>query len=167
MPKITREVHINAPKDKVWAILADLGAVQDYNPNAPKAWYTSEMKEGVGASRHCDLVPMGSVEERVIAWNEGDSMTIEIYEGKKVPFLGVADLILKENSDGTTVTMDMDLKPRNKMLGSLLGKPMTMQISKAVEGVLNGLKHHAETGELVTQKSDIQRAAVEPVLVPA
>jgi len=64
LTKIVKEVEINAPKAKVWDVLTDIGAVSNYNPVVTKSYYTSENKTGLGASRHCDLLPMGSVEEK-------------------------------------------------------------------------------------------------------
>ncbi len=61
MTRISREIRIHAPKEKVWAAIADLGAIQDFHPGVKKSYYTSEQREGVGASRHCDLKPFGFV----------------------------------------------------------------------------------------------------------
>ena len=58
MTTITQEIRINAPKDRVWAILADLGAVQRFHPGVKKSYYSTTQKEGVGASRVCELLPL-------------------------------------------------------------------------------------------------------------
>ncbi len=68
MTKIREEIKIQAPKEKVWAILADLGAIHNFNADVRKSYYTSEAKEGVGVSRACELRPMGIVEEKVTEW---------------------------------------------------------------------------------------------------
>ena len=85
MTTITREVWIDAPHDKVWRILADFGGIYKYNPGVSNSHSTSSANEGVGATRHCDLLPAGSVEERIIAWNEGRDYKLEIYDGRGVP----------------------------------------------------------------------------------
>lgn len=68
MTRFSDEIRIDAPMETVWAKIADLGAIKDYHPGVSKSYYTSERREGVGASRHCDLLPFGEVEERVIEW---------------------------------------------------------------------------------------------------
>jgi uncharacterized protein YndB with AHSA1/START domain len=57
MTILHHEVKINAAPEKVWNALADLEAVQNCNPLVAQTRYTSENREGVGASRHCDFKP--------------------------------------------------------------------------------------------------------------
>ena len=78
MQSITKEIHIDAPKDKVWAALADLGAVQKFHPGVKKAYYTTAEKEGIGATRVCELLPHGAVEERVTEWQAGERFVVEV-----------------------------------------------------------------------------------------
>lgn len=47
MTHVSSEIRINAPKEKVWPIIADLGAIQNFNPAVNKSYYTSEVKEGL------------------------------------------------------------------------------------------------------------------------
>ena len=85
---ITRKISIKAPKQKVWEALADFGNVFKLSPNLEQSYLTSDQKVGVGATRHCDFVFMGAqVEERIVKWNEGESIKIEIYESKKIPMI--------------------------------------------------------------------------------
>ena len=93
---------------------------------------------------------MGKVEERIIGWKDGEELTIEIYESKSVPFLGEGKFILKEEGGKTNVTMSLTYSMKGGFLGSLMGVFMKGRISKAMEGTLKGLKHHVETGEIVT-----------------
>ncbi len=55
MTQISSEIRINAPKQKVWAIIADLGAVQNFHPDVQKSYYSSENQKGLGTSRVCEL----------------------------------------------------------------------------------------------------------------
>ncbi len=65
---IIRRVVIDAPKEKVWASLADFGNVQNLSPNVSKSYLTSDQISGLGATRHCDFTSMGAqVEEKIIA----------------------------------------------------------------------------------------------------
>lgn len=150
MAVITKNNKINASKKEVWDVISDIGAIQNFNPNVSKSFYTSEIKEGIGASRHCDLLPMGKVEERIISWKEGEEFTIEIYESKAMPFLGEGKFTLKEEGGETNVTMSLTYRMKGGFLGSLMGVFMKGRISNAMEGTLAGLKHHLETGEIVT-----------------
>ncbi|MEM7281177.1 MAG: SRPBCC family protein [Pseudomonadota bacterium] len=153
MTTITREVRINAPKEKVWDILADFGNIYLFNPNVPTSYLTSDQKRGVGTTRHCDVAgPFdgASIEERIISWNEGESMEIEIYEGKKSPPFkkAIASLRVSEDRGETVVTGTLAYTLKMGPLGYMMDKFMVAsQFNKAWTGVLAGLKHYAETGQ--------------------
>ena len=153
MIKITKEVEINAPKAKVWSVLADIGAVEKYNPVVTKSYSTSENKQGLGASRHCDLLPMGSVEEKIVEWDEGESYKIEIFEGKAIPFKGTGKFELTENGKSTNVKMTFEPDMGNGIFGKIMGFMMKEKMNKMITGVVIGLKHHLETDELVSAKT--------------
>ena len=153
MIKITKEVEINAPKAKVWSVLADLGAIENYSPLVTKSYSTSENKQGLGASRHCDLLPMGSVEEKIIEWDEGESYKIEIFEGKAIPFKGTGKFELTENGKSTNVKMTFEPDMGNGIFGKIMGFMMKEKMNKMITGVVIGLKHHLETDELVSAKT--------------
>ena len=133
-------------------MLANIGAVQDYSPGVVKSYYTSEIREGVDASRHCDLLPTGTVEERVVDWHDGEQFSIEIYEGTEVPYLGVSHFTLDRKGTGTIVTQVMDYKPTDDQPNTLVGGSMEGLVGKIVGGNLVGLKHFVETGEVVTRE---------------
>ena len=112
MTRVTSEIRIEASRDKVWDVIADLGSVSVWNPALADSHYTSEAKEGVGAARHCDFPDGGYVKERALEWRPGEAFTLDIYEGT-VPFASAtAGLSLADDGDGTIVklTLEYDLK---------------------------------------------------------
>ena len=170
MTTLTREVHINAPKEKVWELLADFGNIYLFNPGVPTSYLTSDQQHGVGTTRHCDVAggPINaSVEERIIAWNEGQSMQIEIYEGTGTPPFkkAVATISVKDDNGGTLVTGALEYSLKFGPIGYLMDKLMVAsQFGKAWTGVLAGLKHYAETDQPVEGARGIN---FEPVAVVA
>ncbi len=153
MPSVSRAVQIEASKDQVWLTLADLGAIQNYNPMVVKSYYTSDSRAGIGATRHCDFSPMGSVEERVVAWEEGEQYTIEVYESQMMPMTVTAHFRLRPAGDNTNVSLTMEYTVKGGKIGALAEKPMQKQVAKMAERMLNGLKHYLETGEQITPKT--------------
>ena len=146
MTKLSGDIRIDAPKERVWAVLADLEAVQLYNPGITKAYYTSEARNGVGATRHCDFPDGGYVKERATEWNPGEGYRLEIYEGT-VPFQSSGgSFMVKDTEPGSTVTFtfEYELEP---------GVPVDPQEverqnrEELIPGVLAGLKHYVETGQ--------------------
>ncbi len=150
MTTITQEIRINAPKEHVWAILADLGAVQRFHPGVKKSYYSTTQKEGVGASRVCELLPMGEVVETASAWQEGEYMKIDIVEGKKMPPFKQANgsYRLREENGQTVVKLALNYGLKFGPIGRLMDAVMVRsQFKKVVPNMLAGLKHYAETGE--------------------
>ena len=166
MTTIIREVTINASQEKVWDILADFGGIYKYNPGVSSSHSTSSANGGVGATRHCDLLPAGSVEERITAWNEGRDYKIEIFSGKGVPPFktAVAHIKVQPEGTGTHVQMRFDYSIKFGFIGSLMDRLMVKkQFSKAIPGILAGLKHYAETGEEVNRNVRLDMQLVTAV----
>ena len=38
MPSFREQIHIDAPKDQVWATLADIGSIYKWNPGVTKSY---------------------------------------------------------------------------------------------------------------------------------
>ena len=167
MARLTREVRIKAPQEKVWQILADFGGIYIFNPNVPHSYSTSEENGGVDATRHCDLAPFGSVEERILEWKEGEGYTLEIYASEKTPPFkkATASIYLREEGGDTIAegTIDYTLKfgPVGMVMDQFMAKP---NFSKAWSRLFAGLKHYAETGEPVDAKTQLNLTSV---LTPA
>jgi len=153
MSTITGEIQIAAPREKVWAILTDLPAVQYYNPGVTQARWNSSTREGVGAGRHCDFRSGLNVEERIAAWQPGEYVVIELYAGSAVAPIsnGRARLTLdRATGGGTAVTMQMAYEPKYGLIGKLMDALMIRKgFRQGIAEVLGGLKHYAETGEPV------------------
>ena len=146
MTKLTSEIQINAPKEKVWGILSDLGAVNVWNPVIANSYYTSESKDGVGAARHCGFPDGGYVKERATMWEDGKAYTLDIYDGT-VPFKTAAgSFTVKEAERGATVTFTFDYE----LKADVPADPQEVERQNREElipTVLSGLKHYVETGE--------------------
>ncbi|MCB0154573.1 MAG: SRPBCC family protein [Anaerolineae bacterium] len=153
MSSVTKTEEIEATKEQVWSILADLETIQNYNPVVARSYYTSQTKEGVGATRHCDFSPMGSVEERVVSWKDGECYSVEVYESRMMPIIVTAHFHLHAQGGRTTVKLVMDYKMKGGKLGALAEKPMQPQVAKMAESMLSGLKRYVETGQPLTAET--------------
>jgi len=146
MTRVTSEIRIDAPREKVWDVIADLGAVSAWNPFIANSYYTSEDKEGVGAARHCAFPDGGYVKERATEWKPGEGFTLDIYEGT-VPFASAhGGYSLVDDGDGTLVTgaLEYDLK------SDVPVDPQEVERQNREEVLpllLASLKQYVETGE--------------------
>ena len=147
MTQLWHEIQVAAPLDKVWAVLADLEAVQHYNSGVKHAKYLSTVREGIGASRHCDLKPKGWVKERVIAWEPQKAVTMELYESQwPLEFMRWRTALAPDGA-GTRVSQQMEYQVKFGALGALLDKlVMRRKLDQTLAEVFVSLKRFVETG---------------------
>ena len=72
------ETSINAPKEKVWEILADFSGIYKWAPLVTNSTSITADNSGLGCERTCEIQNMGSIIERVTEWNEGEGYKIEV-----------------------------------------------------------------------------------------
>lgn len=167
MTTLTANVRIDAPRDVVWNALADFGGTWKYNPNVITSRSLTEATQGVGAERHCDLTLAGAtVQERILEWDDDGSYALEIYDGDKLPPIEniIARLSVSEQ-DGYTIaegTMSYDTKygPVGWLMDRLV---VRRQFGRAWHGIFAGLKHYAETGQIVEKGVHIPFDQVSPL----
>ena len=154
MPRFSTQVRIDAPKEKVWEVLADLGAIYKWNPGVAHSHATSDSTSGEGATRHCDLQRKSDyLEERAFDWREGEGYKIDIYETNLPLKRNVVEFTVEADGDGTIVTATPDYELKFGPLGVLLDRLFAgRQFRKGMIDLLAGLKYHVETGELVGDK---------------
>lgn len=163
---IARKVTVNAESQKVWEALADFGSVSRLSPNIIKSFKTSEQSGGVGATRHCDFASMGAqVEERIVEWNEGESMKIDIYESKNMPMITnmKAEFALTPEGEKTIITGVFEYGMKGA-LGNLVNNISLKKMNeKAWVKFLAGIKHHVESGEDIEKNTKLDTSTVEIV----
>ncbi len=80
MTTIEHEILAKCAPEQAWALLSDLEAVASYNPSVRAARVLGDRRTGIGAMRSCELVPKGTVVERVTHWEEGSAVGLEVAE---------------------------------------------------------------------------------------
>lgn len=160
MTTITKKLEINAPQERVWEVIANLGDIQNYNPMVKKSYYNTEIKSEVGAGRICEFQPMGKVDEKAIEWNQGKSYKLLITPIEKLPFFkqGEALFVLNATStDKTTVEVNFEYEYSGGVMGKAMNALMLKKnFSQGFEGVLKGLKKHIEEGETILNNKSLK-----------
>jgi hypothetical protein len=146
MTIIQHEVFAACPPQRVWAVLADLEAVQQYNPGVRSAALEGEQREGVGARRSCELLPKGRVVERVTHWEDGHSVGLEVAESDW-PIHYMRWVTEVETHDhGTRITQSLEYQVKFGPVGWLLDRlVMKRKLTKTLDGVFASLVRHVET----------------------
>lgn len=165
MTHIQKQIIIQASQNEVWRKLANLGAIQDFNPQVKKSYYNTSLKAGEGAGRVCEFHRMGIVNETAVAWKEGESFTLRILPVEKIPFYksGDAKFTLRSiSNDKTEVTAVFEYTLKAGIVPKLMNSvAMKAQFAKGFEGILKGLKRHLEEGILINTGKDLKGYEVD------
>lgn len=160
MTRIIKKIKIDAPKEKVWNVVANLGGVQNYNPGVKKSFYYTDETNEVGAGRICEFYPMGKVDEKATTWKEGESYTLHVKPIENLPFFkeGFALFTLKSDGNGSTyVETDFTYDTTTGVIGKLMNSiALKKNFSIGFEGILKGLKKHIEEGEIIENAASLK-----------
>lgn len=147
MTTICHDVHAMCPPENVWALLADLEAVERYNPGVRRASVDSTQRSGVGARRCCELAPKGRVVERVTLWEEGRALGLEVIESDwPIRFMHWVTRVDAQGT-GTRITQTLEYEVKFGVLGALLDRLlMKRKLTSTLDRVFASLARHAEAG---------------------
>jgi len=147
MTILNHEIHIAASPEKVWTILSDLTSVQFYNPDVASARFASKQKEGVGASRECNLRPKGAVTERVTVWEPKSSLGLEVTKSDwPIVFMKWQTNLAPDNG-GTRLSQDIEYQLKFGVIGRLMDSlVMRRKLDNAIREVFSNLKRYVEDG---------------------
>ncbi|RVW02513.1 SRPBCC family protein [Rhodococcus spongiicola] len=143
MPDFTINRQIQAPVEKVWSVLNDFGNIARWNPGVKRSALTSDGPVSEGTTRHCDLAPLGGVEERIDTYIPNERMTVNLYETYKLPISGgVADFNIAPHDSGTELTLHYSYTPN--LLGRVAKGSTDKQLRKGIGGLADALKEESE-----------------------
>lgn len=141
MRSISVSDTVEATPTAVWAVLADFPNISVWNGGVTESHATGAVDRGVGATRHCDLAPMGQLEETVREWEPEQKMVVSIDEAHRLPMRrALATFTLAPADGGTSVTIDYAYEPRPRLLGPVLDR----QLAKGFRGFITDLEKAAE-----------------------
>jgi hypothetical protein len=110
----------------------------------------SDSNEGVGERRRFNLYDGNSVVEKVIEWEPGRRFKIELTEMNMPMKWTVSEFFLPMGEQKCEASFIMNFQSKFLTIGALMGammmKPM---MRKMFSKVLQGLEHHALTGEVI------------------
>lgn len=141
MVRFTVEEQINAPRNVVWAALADFGNIAAWNTGVKASHLTSEHGEGIDATRHCNLQNGMSVEERILAWTSGESLVVG-FDRMPAPIKDISASFHLDGDESTRITVEYAY--RGKGLMAPMAPLMKPMFRKAMRGLTADLKAHCE-----------------------
>ncbi len=145
MPRFSVETYIGVKSHIVWAVLADYGNVSEWNLGIRQSKLTSDGDVGVGSVRHCEMDKGMYIDERVLEWDEGKSLVIEMTDSNMPIKSFIAEFALRADGTGTIVTMTPTYTPSYGIMG-LVGDAMfgRRKFKGMMQSALSDLKEYAE-----------------------
>lgn len=155
--EITLEVEIDAPIEKVWSELANIGNIYLNSPTVDTSYITSNIKTGVGASRHM-IMTIGknaTLDERAIIWEEGVYQKFIAYKIVNVSGIKTmgGDFRLIQNGTKTILRSTLNYSMKNGFYGTANNMMGRKKFKKLWATILLGYKYHIETGNRATFKT--------------
>ena len=104
---------------------------------------TSDGPVGEGTTRHCDFVPMGGVNERIVGYEPGRRMTVHLYEMFKMPASdATADFRLAADREATPLSLEVTYTANR--LGRAAKRITDKQMRKGMSAMADDLAREAE-----------------------
>ena len=133
--------QIGASLDKVWAVLADFPNIAKWNRGVNRSYATSDATAGVGATRHCDLAPVGTLEETIQEWQPEERLVISIDETSRLPIKrGWMTFTMAEAGESTSYAMNYEYEPKGGPLGAIFGSVIDGRLRKGFAGFMDQLE---------------------------
>jgi len=145
---ITAQRHTSASSDALWSLFADFPNLADHWNGLKATRAIGDRTRGLGARRHVKLRPIGSMDETVIAWEDGRKIVTQNQPSATVPFKRAeATLTLDPHADGALITFDYRYVPRGGPLGRLTGPLIDRMLTADFNGMLAAIEEAALTDE--------------------
>lgn len=143
MPEFTITRQISAPVERVWEVLDNFGGISQWNPGVKHSELTSAGPVSVGSTRHCDLTPLGAVNERIDSYIPNERMTVNIHEASKLPISNaIADFTLAATDGGTE--LELHYSYTLNRLGRMARGTTERQMQKGIGGLVDALEQESE-----------------------
>ena len=134
---LTIQRRMAAPTDSLWALFADFPHLASHWNGLRATSAIGGKTSGVGARRHVELKPMGSMQETVTVWEAGRRIDTVNEPSPSVPFTHAeSSLTLEPADDGTMATFDYRYVPRGGPLGVLTGPVIDLMLRRSFTDML-------------------------------
>jgi len=159
--KLTSQTIVNAPADKVWAIVAhDFAKIGEWASGVAQSKINTSADVPVGATvggRVCSVPGFGEIRETFIDYDEaGKTFT---YAATGMPFFVTSAhnswyvRAVDANTSDVSFQAEMKLLP---LIGAVMAIPMKMQLTRLLDNATEELKYYAETGMLHPRKEKLK-----------
>lgn len=134
------------PKEAVWKVLADFPNIADHTKMIASSVATNEEAFGVGASRRCNLAPMGTSEETITEVAPNERLSVWLYKttGLPVKQSQTTFSLTAIDANTTELTMRSEIQAKGGPLAGLIGKVLARRLPKGAQLIVRDLAASAE-----------------------
>lgn len=143
MREVTITRTLAAAPDAVWRVLADYSGIDRWNRNVKASRATNGLETGLGAQRHCEMSPAGSLTESIAEWEPGSLLVVRIDSTKMIPIkTALVDYRLAPGEDNRSTAMQVRYRfePKWGPVGRLLAPMVARRLAHSFEDVLTDLE---------------------------
>jgi len=143
MKEFTHTTHVTASPDRVWHVLSDLAAVEEYDPFVREAKLPGQ-QSGVGARRDLKLRPFGSMQQQVSEWSPSSSVELRILRGMPVRDAVAFQRIAAKGTGSSELTMGIRFTSKRGPIGKMMARMTERQVRAGLPKVAAGVVAMAE-----------------------
>jgi uncharacterized protein YndB with AHSA1/START domain len=152
--QLTREVEIDAPREQVWAVVADSNRLPEWAPPVKEVSEISDGPEGVGTRRVCQVEfggRSGTMTERCVAFEPPQRAAYVVDDdslgfGRMFADYGFTITIDDGLHGGSIARTETYYSPRNQLFKLINALIMRRRFETTVDDLLSGLKRASERG---------------------
>ena len=153
--QVEKSLQIQAPAQVVWQHFYDWGNVWRFQPWVVRSPLLTNIEDGVGASRRCELSDNTSIVETITNVIPGKRIEFSLSEAAMPMVDGTGSIELSPNGEKSTlVSVAMEVRlglgPLNPIMGLMMKPMMRTRIAK----MIGSLEHHIQTGQKLDPKGN-------------
>lgn len=151
LTQIEVKIETKASKQAAWSLLADYGNIHKYTSGVVASRLTTSEKQGLGATRRCDLPgkPGSSyVVEKILEWKDGDSFAFVITDTNAPIKDAKVSWTVRERGRNSELVVQGQYRTKLGILGVVMNAlVIKRQLRKNLTAILNDIKNVLERDE--------------------
>ncbi|MFU8815234.1 MAG: SRPBCC family protein [Pseudomonadales bacterium] len=145
---VCAEQRLRAPGPRVWEVVQDLGGHHRFNPLIESTIITNDVPVGEGAEREVRLYDGSSMCQRIVDYQPGRSMIIEVIESEHWVRHYVIEISVEpESEDSCVLAYRVSFQMPLGWLGYPLGLIYKPLLRSRYNHMLRGLERYVLTGQ--------------------
>jgi uncharacterized protein YndB with AHSA1/START domain len=160
--QLTRELAIDAPREQVWAVVADSNRLVEWAPPVKEVSELSDGPEGVGTTRLCQVEfggRSGTMTERCVAFEPPHRAAYVVDDdslgfGRMFADYGFTITIEDDLHGGSIARTETYYTPRNPLFKLINAVIMRRRFESTVDDLLSGLKRASERARQDARRGD-------------